>query len=516
MTDKKNNCYTAIDNIFEKYKDNHYIQQRIYNHIVNYLPNTLENECKNYEKRQNLNISLSQEQQIFIQVFLSKNKYYYLNNNNFFYKYDGTNYYVIKEDEIIHKLLSAISNEGLLLQWKHKTKINVLKQIKERNLFTSIPETDTIQNVLNSLYPSIFSSKNAAKYFLTVIGDNILKKNTNLIFLVNPNMKQFLNELNDTSIISIGHNNIINNFMTKYHENHLYENCRLIKINDNFSYQYCRDILKKIGLNLLCLSVHYSKRYENSDNFINTNYDEILSNYTYTLKNITQSQIIEKFINECIDKTNDSYGIEWKNLHFIWKQFLSNNNLPNVVFSNTLKNYLITIFSYEKDNDFFKGITSKYLPIYKDFIKFWDTTINTSNLDEFENELEVDEISSLFKYWSKSKNNLSEENIIKILKHFFSNIEIIEDKYILNITSNLWDKNNDISNSFTYVKEQIKIEQKMTLISFDDIYTYYKNYCNRNSIKFIVSKRYFEKYLYHNFSEYILYEKFIKIEWLNI
>ena len=51
MAGKKPDCYHSLDQLFEKYKDNDYIQQRIYNHVVIYLPNTLENECKNYEKR---------------------------------------------------------------------------------------------------------------------------------------------------------------------------------------------------------------------------------------------------------------------------------------------------------------------------------------------------------------------------------------------------------------------------------------------------------------------------------
>ena len=178
MTEPKHNdCLSTVEKLYERYKDNEYMLQRIYNHVHVYLPNTLENESKNHEKRQNLNSYLSEEQQIFIQVFLSKNNYYYLPNNNFYYEYNGKDYFIIKEDEIIHKLLSSISKDRTLLQWKHKTKATIIKQIKERNLFSSTPETDTIQNVLNSIYPTFFSSKNAAKYFLTVIGDNLLKKN---------------------------------------------------------------------------------------------------------------------------------------------------------------------------------------------------------------------------------------------------------------------------------------------------------------------------------------------------
>ena len=220
---KHTNCLSIIEKLYEKYKDNEYMLQRIHNHVNVYLPNTLENECKNREKRQNLNTYLFEEQQIFIQVFLSKNNYYYISNNNFYYQYNGNDYFIVKEDEIIHKLLSTISKERTLLQWKHKTKAAIIKQIKERNLFSSIPETDTIQNVLNTIYPYIFSSKNTAKYFLTIIGDNILKKNSDLTFIVSQKMRQLLDELENVSVSSIGINNISCGFVTKYHLSHKFD-----------------------------------------------------------------------------------------------------------------------------------------------------------------------------------------------------------------------------------------------------------------------------------------------------
>jgi intein/homing endonuclease len=276
------------------------------------LPSTLDNEFKNYEQRQNRNTYLTNEQQIFIQVFLSKNKYFYLHSNNFFYEYNGKNYFIVKEDDVIHKLLSTISKDQVLLQWKHKTKVNIIKQIKDRSLFNSIPETDTIQNVLNILYPSIFSSKNTAKYFLTIIGDNIFKKNTNFIFLVTTQMKKLLNELDNIAFNSIGYTNTTSNFMTKYHENHSYDNCRLIKINENFSNDVWRDILKKIGLDLLCVAAHYSKRYENSDKFIENKSDEELKAYSYYIKNTNPNNIVLEFC-EKYNLTTKIYRNENKN-----------------------------------------------------------------------------------------------------------------------------------------------------------------------------------------------------------
>jgi hypothetical protein len=343
---------------------------------------------------------------------------------------------------------------------------------------------------------------------------------------VGSQMKKLIQEVDNIAFLSICNSNTTNNFMTKYHENHSFENCRLIKLNDNYKNDVWRDIVKKIGLDLLCVSVHYSKRYENSDKFIENNSDEEYKNYVCYIKNTTHHDIVTDFCNKYIIHTSDNNNkIEWKNLHFIWKQFLSGLSLPNMIYSNTLKNILKEKFyTYDEGTDSFIGITSKYLPIQSDFIKFWESTIIVLNSEKdlfFKNELEVDELCTLFKKWSKQNSemlmttgNISEENVIKILTHFFPFIEIIEDKYVLNVACCLWNKNLDIINSFDYIKNQIKTEHKLTLISFDDVYNYYYKYCNINSHKSIVSKRYFEKYLYFKLSDYIIYEKFIESSWV--
>jgi hypothetical protein len=186
-------------------------------------------------------------------------------------------------------------------------------------------------------------------------------------------------------------------------------------------------------------------------------------------------------------------------------------------------------YNYQEETDSFIGITSKFLPIERDFIKFWELTISTSNTSDnndesFDNEIEVDELCSLFKIWSKqtceqlmTNGNISEQNILRILKHFFPNIEIIEDKYILNISCTLWDKILYINDSFKYIQEEIKKEYEkennITLLSFDEAYNHYYKFCTMNLYKLVVSKRYFEKYLYYKISESIVYEKFIEVSW---
>ena len=525
-------CISSLKEIFKNYENNEYMLQRIHTHINNYLPNTLKNEQINHDKRVNRNHFLTNEQQIFIQVFLSKNQYYYLPNNGYFYEYDGKNYFIVKEDDITHKLLSSISKERVLLDWKHKTKINVIKLIKERSLLNSIPETDTIQNVLNFIYPSLFSSKTQAKYFLTIIGDNIFKKNNHLIFFVSQNMKKLLGDLDSISYLSIGNTNTTNNFVTKYHENNSYENYRLLKINENFSQELWKEQLKKLGLDLLCVACHYSKRYENSEKFLENKSDDDFKQFVLYLRSNNQEKIIEKFCESYLNKVDDvNATIQWKNLHFIWKQFLSANSLPNMIYSNSLKNMLKEMYHHDEQNDCFTNLTSKYLPIESDFIKFWDKTIIVTDncgvndtYNETFDELEIDELCMLFKTWTQkntmdekliSNGNINEESVLKILKHFFPNIEIVENKYVLNVSCHVWNKNAEIEKSFDYIKTQIKTNHNLALISFDDAYNYYYKYCNNESNKLIVSKRYFEKFLYYKIAKYIVYEKFIETAWVD-
>jgi len=513
-----------ITQLLNKYSSNKYILERIDYHI-NSLPNTLEIEFKNYNNRQDRNITLLNEQTIFIQIFLNSCNYYYLQNIDFYYEYNNKQYKYIKQDDVIHNIVSTISKCPKLLQWKYKTKTTIIKLIKERSLFNSIPDSETIQTVLNNIYPHIFKCKTQAKYFLTVLGDNILKKNQSLIFLISQKNKKLLIELDNISYFCIGVNNITHNFMTKYHENHSYENCRIIHINDSINIDSWKLILRNIGLNLLCLSTHYSNRYLNSDNYINTIDNESLKNQIYYLKNTTQPQIADKFIEDYIiiiendDKINNP-KMEWKHLHYLWKQFLIQNNLPNILYSTVLKSIIKTKYKlyYNNELDEFNGFTSKYLPIESTFIKFWNNAIiiNAPLENEFiDNELEISELILLFKSWAKINEygsiNITDDNIIKILTHFFPDIDIIEEKYILNIQCILWDKNKDIKKSFTHIKNEIVNNNLINLISFNEIYNYYCKYCILNSLKFIVGKNYFEKYLCLNFEYCIVYETFIEI-----
>lgn len=523
---------TNLTKLFEKYKDNEYMVQRINNHIRTILPNTLETEYENYNERLIRNNTLLADQETFIKVFLSKNQYFYLNSTNCFYEYVDSKYRIVKEDDIHYKLLSNITENKKIMDWKHKTKINIIKQIRDRHLFKSVPDTTTIQNVLNMLYPAFFPSKSATKYFLTIIGDNLLKKSTS-IKIINKQISIF-NELD-----MIGCNSIIHNFISKYHENHNYSMYRLLSINDEYSNDIWKSIVKQLGLDLLCVASHYSNRYENSENYIMHCSDILLKNHALYFKTNNQTQIVDHFISNSLEKVDDSsFTISWKNLHYIWKLYLSSIKIPNMIYSNSLKQHLKQHFDYDELTDMFYKITSKFLPYISDFLFFWESYIlvhRPNNVLDFVEELEINELYELFKKIFPTI-TISEKDVLKLITHFFTDINIIENKYILNVSCStlLWNKNANIMESLDIYKQLTNkydnnnltdisnisnnptdLSNNHVIISFDDLYQNYINYCHEKHF-LIVNKKYFEKYVSYKLKDFVVFDTFIGSDWVNI
>jgi hypothetical protein len=531
--EKINTITEQINELNLKYKDNHYMIQRLETHLFN-LPNILEQENKKYDERVSRFNELTLEQDNFHKVFLSKHQYYYMPYNNIYYEYDGKTYKIVKDDDIHYQLLSTITDEGKLIQWKHKTKQTIIKNIKERSLFKSTPETYTIQNVLSFLQ-TIFRTKTDCKYFLTIIGDCILKKNTdNLLYFVSSELKKLITQIDGIAYITTG-NSIIGNFITKYHDSHKLNMYRLIKTNENsktLSDDIIKNVLNNIGIDLLCVSAHYSERYSNADNFLNTkDKDDIKCNVLYFVQKPLET-IIDEFIGQCIENVSipDSQ-INWKHMHYIWKLYLSNMGIPNMIYSQQLQEILISKISNKNDtgNVIFTNVTSKYLPNVSSFLSFWDKYIIITNDSSNDDEYEIDELTTLYKNSDKKVNQITEANMIKMICHYFSpQVEVIDNKYITNIKCNLWSKHDDINEFLQSYKYNINndntnagIKENPDIISIDDLYQLYKGYFKaKGTVEqksySIVSKQFFEKYITNQLTKYIKFDKFVSSEWLQV
>jgi len=570
-----------IDSLYLKYKNNSYMSAKTHHYICNQLPLILDNIQRVHDQRVSRIEELTNDQDNFIQSFLNNNQYFYVNSTEKFFVYDGIHYQTYNEDDILYHVLSSISKDRQLISWKQRTKINIMKRIKENSLLKSIPESDTIQSVIDSLCISVFSKRVEAKYFLTILGDNILKKNTNQIHYINSSAKHFIRELNNICQMLIGQN-LSQTFKHKY-KDHSYENCRLVKINECIkSESIWYPIINISALDIICVACHYSIRYGSSDDYVlYSSNDEELNKNVFYLKTLQPVQLVDLFINEYLDLDlanspvvsssiisllepefeiniyERTTQITWKNMLYLWKQFLDSKNLPSVIFLHVLKGLFIDKLTdyYKENHDSFIGICSKQLPAIQKFLSFWNDTII---MDENEMDLEIDELVLLFRRWCVLNNEmvstLTDKKILDLIAYFYPNIETDRDKYILKIRCSLWDKQLDIQVALDHLKEitrakhcsnycvnsnQFMISRSRSNDSINrslsnaspslnnrniTIYDAYQFYCkyysstshSGESTRQIVSKSYFDKYVMDNLSEYVIEDKFLSAEWYMI
>ncbi len=507
---KLDGLLNIVKELYEKYKDNKPLYEKLITNITQTLPEMLKNTDNAIAEREKRRSYLECESDTFIRTFMHNNKYYYHTTTEMFFEYTNDTFSIIKEDDIQHKILTSVSSNKNLLDWKYKLKVNILKKIKDRDIFSCIPESSTIQNVIKRVSQTLVLNRVAAKYFLTIIGDVLLKKD-NHIYFISPKTKTFLKELSNLSCIMFGTPNLFNIFKFKYYD-HKLSDCRIVKCREFVDIDSWIPYFKKTNaLDLFCVAAHYSNRFENADTYLlEHSKDETLQNYSMFFKKNTEDDIVNLFMNSNIE-SSDECSISWKNMFYLWKQYISTQMIPNMFFTANLKNKLIERMQYNSEDDKFMYVTSKNLPNVIKFKTFWDEYI----IHDVENneELEIDELCSLF--YANTKQQIRENVLMDIVKHFYPDIQIEDDKYLLNINCKLWVKQLDISifikqyflNNEMNDANSISSNDSTQDASINQLYEYYSSHCKN---KFIVSKRYFEKYIRFEYSSYIYDDMIVK------
>jgi hypothetical protein len=510
------NLHKTIDDLISKHKDNHYVYGRLVNYIENLLPLALDNAVELNKQREARRNMLSANKDEFTARFLQKNNYYYSPSTELFLHYDGLHFVIRDEDDIYHQVLSMISSEKCLSDWRNKVNKNIIKRIKERSPLKAIPESETIQFVINTLCPAIFKTRNHVKYFLAIVGECLLKKKTldvidtssnaiinsndllspifqDIIYIFPPALKEIIREIGNQCYTFFGVPNIFTNIKFKYYE-HNYNNCRLIYINQKKI--EIPPMLTKHMLDFLCVAAHYQMRYGSADNFLHRCNDTRIVDHALFLSKNNQESIVNKFIEKSLTPSLNA-DINTKNMLFIWKKFLDERNIPNIIFYETLKTILKKKLNYDETSDCFTGITSIHLPIVTLFMRFWEETIVLTDHDTDSMhadisdtcELEIDEICVLFKHWTNNLKSINEGLVIELIQHFYPDMVIENNKYILHVSCKLWDKYAEVVNSLNL----FKIQYNDTNVDDIDVYAFYCTQPSKNKYNLLVSKRYYEK-----------------------
>jgi hypothetical protein len=521
---------------------NEHILERIHAYVKTQLPQSIKNYQTAHSERETRKKSLALVADEITESFLNRTKYFYCPASELYFTYNNqVRYSLINEDEIHHRILldftasssmagSSTSSSATASAAKYRIKNRIIKSIQSRDIFSSIPESRTIQNVIGQLYPALFRTRDHAKYFLTILGDVLLKKSAPLIYFIPPVAKEFIKDLGGEcySLFGSGSNAFTTAFKFKYYE-HQYKDCRVVDIhapssvlmaqvasgsvsvfsrNAGFRLSHMPD-LKSAVIDLFCVAAHYSHRFSSADDFLRLHCKTPeVPTHAWFLRERTDQQIITEFVNYATEPASTNHDISMTNMLYLWKMYLSEFRLPSMFFAATLRAKLA---EYAGATDLvFPNRTSRYLPVVSQFRQFWG---EHCVVNDTEIELEIDELSTLFKDYTGGTGSASDATLFGILRHFYPDIVIEDDKYILNVGCRLWNKNAEINEYLLQFKEQCLANNHSFPQPLYNAYEYYCGRCYSAAKRRIISKRYFEKYFMEEYAEYLDENGMITIKW---
>jgi len=473
-----------IESLYEKYKLSPNTIKKLEFYINDELPTLLDKYFKEEKER----LVLEKETSKYISNFLANNHFFYIAQTDIFIKYEGKNYNFINEDELWVIILKDITTHALLIEFKKTIKNLIIKKIKEKSLFHTIPESYTVQFVINFFTPTLFDTKEDVKHFMTLIGDNVLNKSSDLYYFVPIESKLFFDTLESMVCYNFGTKLNITSLIRYRYRGEDYQKSRLIYFTKSISNKSCwLSFLKDNLFNFLAVCCHYSARHVNANTYVGKRNVGFQNKILY-LKNNTKNELVRKFSEKMLIK-EENHKIRAKDLFFLWKIYLKNENLPNVICKAEFET--IVKSAIDNTNNFFTGVQSNYLDNTKLLQKFWETQMS-KDVDE---EIEISELHALLMKWLEDNNKIStgfdEASLGDIVAYFYDDVVIENGKFLMGVGCNLWNKQGDILEAFQN-KFNKSVDKNITLY---DSYVMYCKYSNNNDKLLTVSKKYYYKYI---------------------
>ena len=481
------NILCKITQLYDLYKSSPETLKKIDFYLNTQLPVLL----KKFDDQEKKNKFLQKESNKYINDFLTnpEKQYFYIKNTDIFICYDGENYLTINEDDLWMRILTDITSKEILLDLKQKIKDTIIKKIKERKLFPTIPESYTVQHIINFFTPVLFDTKEDVKHFMALIGDNLLNKKINLHYFVPIESKIFFDTIQNISQYYFGNKLNISSTIRYRYRGEDYEKSRIIYFKKTIrNKSFWLPFIKENLFNILVVCTHYSTQYINANNYAIQRNNQF-KNKIFYLKNNTKEKCIMDFSDVMINQGCPNDKISMNDMFFLWKIYLKNKNIPNTILKSEFEQ--IAKSSLPNNNIQFIGIKSSYLNKVKLFKKFWQNNIILDTNDE----IEISEMHTLLLSWLENLDNydtnFSEENLKDMIEYFCNDIKINGNKFLLGIKCKLWSKQDDILEAF-----KNKFNKNLTVnILLYDSYVLYCKYSNNNNKPLTVSKQYFYKYV---------------------
>lgn len=434
----------AVQELWNEYAEDHDALYRLKRHVTEVLPMTMRTEASLLRERRQSIEKADHEKTDFIRRFLTKHQFYFCPRSETFVNYDGKNYLPYLEDNILHTVLSAISSHDTLKPIKHRLKGEIMGSIRARSPLGSLPESETIQSIMKFLHPTFFPSRDAAKYFLTVVGDCIMSKKSDIVFIGTSALRGLMRRVEDELHMHFGMTGALAPIKLKYHD-HPYDKCRLLPVQNSTVIIKDQDTGSRC-LDLLCVAAHYSVRYGGSEVFLSECTNAPFVEKVRFAAGKTAEKLVTDFAASWLTKT-DNASMSEANAVFVWKRYLDSHGVPDVIFKNTLIGTLKGMFIYDADTKHFTNMTSVHLPSLSAFTRFWNETMKESEcaFDEVEPGYEIDEVVSMFRDWNgKRLDSISPELAMDIVADLHPEHLIKERRIVAGVVSSQWDKRAEV------------------------------------------------------------------------
>jgi hypothetical protein len=174
--------------------------------------------------------------------------------------------------------------------------------------------------------------------------------------------------------------------------------------------------------------------------------------------------------------------------------------------------------------DIFPNITSRHLPMVSKFMSFWTENCCVSD-DEI--EMEIDELSTLFNEYimnsattasaasAASTVNITDSALLGMIRHFYPDVIIEDDKYLINVGCKMWTKKAEIRSYLELFKVQCISNHLSIPQPLYNAYEYYCSKCYESTERRAASKRYFEKFFIEEYTDYLDENGLITMAWWN-
>ena len=357
-----------IKKMFIENKDNQHVLDKLENQIINTLPIQVKTWQYEHEKS-----NIKSKMNCFIENFFnSEITYLHCKNKNMYIEYDGKNYKQISEDNLLYNILEEISKIKELREKKQEIKDLIFDKIRQNIFEQSIPESITIQSIINYLWPVLFKTKAESKYFLCLLGDNILKKKVQCNYVISEKSHKFIKHIGDCYKDYFNNRDIVSNFNRYLKQD---KKNRLLDFHLNIDKEYYwKFFIDNFILNLISVSLHYSNRYDNSEKYLQNkleNKEKIMifkdNNNVYNL--------INYFYNQEIVQKDNSY-LTLKEVYYLWCSFLETENIPFLFkeekANNLLNEYLLSqeMKINNQEKHIYKFIYNEKIEVFREFNVF--------------------------------------------------------------------------------------------------------------------------------------------------